>query len=135
MEIVEKINNVLQDPRKIRFVVRQFKYVPLLELERKVQIIDNPKISIVLHKGLKASIERIKNSSLDPKDFIVKRILCDEGVKLKRRRIGGKGRAFPYAHQRSKISIVVGLIETKIEDKKNEPINKEDKQVEEKINK
>ena len=112
MEIVEHINNVLQDPRKIRFVVRQFKHVPILDLEQKVALIDKPIISIVLSKGLKAAIERIKKSSLNPKDFIVKRILCDEGVKLKRRRIGGKGRAFPFSHQRSNISIVIGQIET-----------------------
>lgn len=118
MEIVERINNVLQDPRKTRFVVRQFKHIPILELKQKVALIDKPKISIVLSKGLKSAIERIKNSSLNPQDFIVKRILCDEGIKLKRRRIGGKGRAFPFSHRRSNISIVIGQIELKNSDNK-----------------
>ena len=106
MEFIQKIKSVNVKPRKVRFVVRQIKHWPLLDTRERFNLLKTP-TSSNLKKGLDAAIDRIKSVSEDPKQYIIKRINCDEGMKFKRRRIGSRGRSSGITKQRSNISIFI----------------------------
>lgn len=107
MEFIQTINNVAISPRKIREVVRRIKNRPIQALRNEISLLDQS-VSQVLVKGLKAAEDRIKDVAQDPNQYLVKRINCDEGLKLKRRFFGSRGRSYAFIKQRSNISIIVG---------------------------
>ena len=116
MQFIQEIKNVTIKPRKIREVVRSIKNRPLDTLKGELTLFDKS-VNQVLIKGIEAAEDRIKNASQDPNEYIIKRIICNEGLKLRRRFIGSRGRSYPLLKQRSNINIVVG-------EKLKEPIAK-----------
>lgn len=120
MKFTQEIKNVTIKPRKIREVVRSIKNRPLDILKGELTLFDKS-VNQVLIKGIEAAEDRIKNASQDPNEYIIKRIICNEGLKLRRRFIGSRGRSYPLLKQRSNINIVVGekLKELDIKNKKS----------------
>lgn len=107
LEFVQKINSVQIKPRKIREFTRLIKHQPILEVKERFQLAPKQLMSTILSKGLGVAIDRISSTAFDPKNFIVKRITCNEGVKFKRRRMRSRGRTVTFTKQRSHINILV----------------------------
>lgn len=107
MEFTHKINNVAISPRKIREVVRLIKNRPIEALRDELSLLDKS-VSQILVKGIKAAEDRIKNVAQDPNEYLIKRINCNEGLKLKRRFFGSRGRSYAFIKQRSNIHIIIG---------------------------
>lgn len=126
MEFTQKINNVTIRPRKIREVVRSIKNKSIESLKGELNLLDKS-VNQILIKGIKAAEDRIKNASQDPNEYTIKRIICNEGLKLKRRQIGSRGRSYHFLKQRSNISIIVAEKFKEVENKEV-TVNKKSKE-------
>lgn len=112
MEIIQKVNLIPVKPRKVRFLVRQIKHWPLVKTINRLKL-SNKNVASYLIKGLGSAVDRIKQAGESPENFIIKRVNCNESLKLKRRIFESRGRARRFTHQKSNLYIVIGKKEIK----------------------
>src|SRR3990167_10136173 len=110
MDFIQKIKSVSSQPRKVRYITRQVKHWPIKEASERFALIEQG-LKNVLVKGIGAAIDRLKTNNQNPDEYIIKRITCDEGIKMKRRLFVSRGRSRAYTKQRSHIQIFVGQID------------------------
>lgn len=90
----------------------------------------NQAVSVDLYTLLKSGIAAFKDQDIDTDKVYIKNIKCDEGPRLKRRRIVSKGRA--TAIQKRMCHLIITLSDTNEDDTASN--NKKEKLVEDKDN-
>jgi large subunit ribosomal protein L22 len=107
VEVLAKGKNVKIAPRKVRLVLDTIKGRKIDDAEALLRNLPMP-ISRKVLKILKSAAANAENNfQLPADDLRVKYAYADEGTRLHRFRAGARGRAKPYTHRYSHITIVV----------------------------
>lgn len=102
---------VLISPKKLREISSLVKSLNPLDALEKVTFVKKSGTD-TLKKVIQTAIANAKQKGINPKDLIFKEIQINEGPRLKRFRVGARGRIKPYKRRMSHIRVV---LETKIE--------------------
>ena len=107
MEVLAKGKNVKIAPRKVRLVLDVIKGRKVDESVAILRNLPQP-IARKVEKILRSAAANAENNfNLAADDLRVKLAYADEGTRLHRFRAGARGRAKPYTHRYSHITIVV----------------------------
>jgi large subunit ribosomal protein L22 len=112
MDIKVSQKNIPVSPRKAAIVSDLVK-------GRQVQVAldmlkyDPHKVSYYLSKIIANGVAAAQDKQLDQDQLIVKNVIVDQGMKLKRMRTGSKGRGYPITKRGSILSVVLSAVEAK----------------------
>lgn len=114
MEFTVHYNQVKISPRKIRAVLPMIKGKKVDKAIALIQAAGRP-TAAPIGKLLKSSVAaaRQKQANLSEERLKVKYVFCNEGRRLYRRRIKGRGRASSFAKRYSHITLTVETIPMK----------------------
>lgn len=108
LEIKGQLNNIRIAPRKVRLVAQAIKGLKALDAKTKLVFVTKRSAHPVL-KLLNSVISNAKhNFKIDADDLFIKKIIVNEGRKLKRARPKGFGSTSPIQKKTSHVSIVLG---------------------------
>lgn len=106
MEAKAYIKNVKISPKKLRFLIDAVKKLdPYKALDHLYYT--PTKSAKILYKAVKSAIDNAKNISKDIEGLKFKKLLIEEGRKLKRFRAGGRGTAKPILRRFSHIKVIL----------------------------
>lgn len=136
MEVRAISKSVRMSPRKVRLVADSVRHLSVGKAFLVLQATQKRGAG-PLAKTLKSAVANaVNNAKLDEKDLIIKTIMVNEGLAMKRFRPSTRGRIHPYKKRGSHITVVVESIaapeavNTAVEEAK-----KEEKKTEEKVKK
>src|SRR3990167_3117053 len=106
MEAKAYIKNVKISPKKLRFLIDAVKKMdPYKALDHLYYT--PTKSAKILYKAVKSAVDNAKNISKDIENLKFKKLLIEEGRKLKRFRAGGRGTAKPILRRFSHIQVIL----------------------------
>jgi len=106
MEAKAYIKNVKISPKKLRFLIDAVKKMdPYKALDHLYYT--PTKSAKILYKAVKSAVDNAKNISKDVENLKFKKLLIEEGRKLKRFRAGGRGTAKPILRRFSHIQVIL----------------------------
>ncbi|KKP42100.1 MAG: 50S ribosomal protein L22 [Parcubacteria group bacterium GW2011_GWA2_33_14] len=128
MEIKASLSNLRTAPRKVRQVVDMVRGKNVAQargiLEFTVKRSSEPVLKL-LNSAVASALHDFK---LEESNLKIAKITVDEGPKLKRSHPMSRGRAYPIMKRTSHISLVLGEINSKKEQSKNEKVVKPKKE-------
>ena len=119
MKIKVQKKFIRTSPDKVRLIVKLISGQNLNKAMTQLKFVTKSASRSVLEL-LKSAEAAAKDKDLNAEDLTIKTIICEEGPRLKRRRIIHRGRATTINKRMSHITLVVtGRKEKSLEDKKN----------------
>lgn len=119
MEYVSIQKNVGDSPRKLRLVADM---VRGLTPEKAIEILQftNKAAALPLAKAIKTALANAASSASGAANLVFKKIEINEGMKMKRYRVGtaGRGRGRPYKRRLSHIKIVLSDEQVEVKSQK-----------------
>lgn len=107
MEIKAYLKNLKISPKKLRFLLNDIKKFKPTEALNRLYYSPN-KAARIFYYAIKSAIDNAKNTYKINEDLLKFKLLTiEEGQKLKRYQIGGRGGMKPYFHRRSHIKIIL----------------------------
>jgi large subunit ribosomal protein L22 len=106
------LKNYRQSPRKVRLVANLIRGKSVQKAQALLSFTDN-KSAPALKKLVNSAMSNARSTGRDSSTMIVKEITVDQGITMKRIRPMSRGRANQFRKRSSKISIVLGEMETK----------------------
>ena len=106
MEIKVKSKYLRISPRKLRLLLPLVRGKNALEAMRILQFQPGKGASMVGNL-LESALAVAKSSEVNPDLFMVKKIVCDEGPRLKRGKPASKGRVMPITKRQSHLALIL----------------------------
>lgn len=106
MEIKVEKNFIRTSPDKIRLIIDLVRNKNLIESIHQLRFVGKDASKPVLEL-LKSGLDAAKDKNTEEEKLYIKEIYCDEGPRLKRRRIIHKGRATAINKRMSHINLVI----------------------------
>src|SRR3989338_2381303 len=128
MEIKVQLSNLRVAPRKARLVVDLVRGKNLQDARNLLQFTVNKTSTPVLKLLNSAAASAVNDLKLEESHLYISKITVDEGPKMKRSHPMSRGRAYPIMKRTSHISLVLGEINSKKEQSKNEKVVKPKKE-------
>ena len=109
MEVKARLRHVRISPKKMRLVANAIKGMEVLQAIVRLQFIRRNSAPILL-KLLKSAVANAKhNNALDVENLVVKQIIVNKGVDLKRSRPAAFGSAHPFHKHSAHVDLTLGL--------------------------
>ena len=106
MEIKVKSKYLHISPRKLRLILPLIQSKNALEVKRALEL-HSGKGAKVAKNLLKSALSIAKSSEVSEELFMVKKIVCNEGPRLKRGKPASKGRMMPITKRQSHLELVL----------------------------
>lgn len=101
------LKNYRQSPRKVRLVAGLIRGKSVARAKTLLAFADQKSAPAIL-KLLNSAVVNAQTAGKDAKDLIIKEIMVDEGIVMKRFMPMARGRANPYKKRSSRITLALG---------------------------
>lgn len=125
IEVKAQLRHARISSRKMRLVADMIRGLAAGEAVRRLQMVNKRAAPMVLSTLKSAMANAAHNANLDPETMIVKTIIVNQGVPLKRFRPAAMGAAHSYKKHAAHLSIVLAATVAPAETKKKEALAKE----------
>ena len=119
MDYIAEANNIKMSPRKVRLVVDSIRDHSLVSAINSLTML-NKRAATPVRKALQSAIANaVNNFKADKNALLIREIMVNEGVSLKRYHYAARGRIRPYKKRTSHIKVILA----------DRPVKKESKEV------